>query len=133
MTDTSFSSVLEGEILGPDGDTAGRAGAAQAEAVRRGFWQTLRRAARHIPFADDVVASYFCALDPATPHRVRLTLLAALAYFVLPADVVPDILPAVGFTDDATVLLTAITLVRSHLTPDHLAAARGALGRDRRS
>ena len=91
------------------------------------FWATFRKAARYIPFADDLVAAYFCALDPATPHRVRAVLLAALAYFVLPFDAVPDFLAGIGFSDDVTVLVAAIAMVRAHITPAHREAARRAL------
>lgn len=118
--------VLHGEILGPEvadaEDDAGR-----SERVRRKFWATLRKAAGYVPFADDLVAAYFCALDPATPHRVRAVLLAALAYFVLPFDAVPDFLAGIGFSDDVTVLIAAIAMVRSHLTPAHREAARRTL------
>jgi uncharacterized membrane protein YkvA (DUF1232 family) len=47
----------------------------------------------------------------------------------LPFDFVPDMLPMLGFTDDAAVLATAIKLVASHITPDHREAARAALQR----
>ena len=113
--------VLFGEILGPEDE------ATRSERVRGGFFRTLRKAARYIPFAEELVAAYYCAIDPDTPHRVRGMLLAALAYFVLPSDTVPDILVGIGFSDDAAVLLATITLVRSHISPDHLAAARRAL------
>jgi uncharacterized membrane protein YkvA (DUF1232 family) len=73
------------------------------------------------------VAAYYCALDPATPTRVRATLLAALAYFVMPVDAIPDVLVGIGFSDDATVLLAAIAVVRAHITPGHRDAARRAL------
>jgi len=118
---------LDGEILGPE--TAGpEAVDAEDEArVRRGFWPTFRRAVRQIPFGEDLVASYYCAIDPEVPFRVRATLLAALAYFVTPVDAIPDFLPGVGFTDDATVLLGAITLVAAHIAPRHRERARKAL------
>lgn len=118
--------VLHGEILGPE-VLAPEDEAARSDRVRRRFWATLRKAARYIPFADDLVAAYFCALDPATPHRVRAVLLAALAYFVLPFDAVPDILAGIGFSDDVTVLVATIALVRSHITPAHREAARRTL------
>jgi uncharacterized membrane protein YkvA (DUF1232 family) len=99
-----------------------------AEARIRGdFWRTARRAARQIPFMDEVVAAYYCALDGRTPLRAKATLLAALAYFVLPADSIPDILLGLGFTDDVAVLTAAITAVRAHITPAHRLAARQAL------
>ncbi len=103
---------------------------ARAERVRKGFWRTAKRAARQVPFMEDAVASYYCALDRQTPTRVRGTLLAALAYFVLPTDVVPDFVAGLGFTDDAAVLMAAISSVRSHIRPAHHEAARASLRED---
>jgi uncharacterized membrane protein YkvA (DUF1232 family) len=51
--------------------------------VRRDFWTKLKHFAGQMPFVEDLVAAYYCALDPATPMRVRGILLAALAYFIL--------------------------------------------------
>ncbi len=96
--------------------------------IRDTFWRTARRAAQQIPFMEEVVASYFCALDKKTPLRAKGILLAALAYFVLPADAVPDVFFGIGFTDDIAVLTAAISAVRAHITPSHRSAAREALG-----
>lgn len=116
--------VLFGEILGPE-ETIGREDeATRKERVKERFFTTFRKAARYIPFADEVVAAYYCALDPTTPHRVRGMLLAALAYFVLPVDTIPDFLAGIGFGDDATVLLATITMIRGHITAAHREAAR---------
>ncbi len=95
--------------------------------VRAKFWRTAKRAARHIPFMEEVVAGYYAALDSRTPFRVRATLFAALGYFVMPADMVPDFLALVGFTDDIAVLTAAITSVRPHIKAAHRKAAREAL------
>lgn len=97
------------------------------ERVRQGFWATFRKAMRAIPFAEDVAAAYFCAIDPATPPRVRGILLAALAYFILPFDLIPDFIAAVGFTDDIAVLAAAISAVRANMKPVHYQKARAAL------
>jgi len=97
--------------------------------VRRRFWIKLKRVAAHLPFAEDLVAVYYCAFDKQTPRHVQATLLGAIAYFILPFDFVPDMLPVLGFTDDAAVLATAIRLVATHITPDHREAARAALKR----
>ena len=51
--------------------------------VSTDFWSKIRRFAGQLPFVEDVVAGYYCALDPATPMRVRGMLLAAIAYFIL--------------------------------------------------
>lgn len=95
--------------------------------VDRGFWQKLAKFAGRIPFAEDAAAAYFCATDPATPSRVKGILLAALAYFVLPTDVIPDFIAGIGFTDDAAVLAMAISLVAGQIRPEHRARAREAL------
>jgi uncharacterized membrane protein YkvA (DUF1232 family) len=95
--------------------------------VREKFWRTAKKAARQIPFMEDVVAAYYCALDKRTPLRAKGILLAALAYFVMPADSIPDVILGLGFTDDIAVLTAAITAIRAHLTPAHQAAARRTL------
>jgi len=46
-------------------------------------------------------------------------------------DVIPDILPIIGYTDDAAMLAAAIRLVAQHITPDHREAARRAIARMR--
>ncbi len=120
----SITQARIGEILKPAG---AEEQARQEERVRAGFWGTARRAARHIPFMEDVAAGYFAATDKSTPMRVRGTLLAALAYFVLPVDLVPDFLIGFGFTDDLAVLTAAITAIQGHIKPEHREAARAAL------
>ena len=104
-------------------------GARNEETVRRDFWVKVKRFGATLPFVEDLLAAYYCAFDRDTPLQVKAVLLSALAYFVLPFDVVPDVLPMIGFTDDAAVLATAVRLVASHITPLHRAAARAALAR----
>lgn len=99
------------------------------ERVRRSFWIKLKRVAVKLPFAEDLLAAYYCAFDRETPRHVQASLLGAIAYFVLPFDFVPDMLPVLGFTDDAAVLATAIRMVSSHIRPEHREAAQAALTR----
>ena len=118
---------MDGTDTGGNG-SADEANAARDEArVRRGFWPKLRRHAAQLPFAEDLVAAYYCAFDRRTPRRVQVILLGALAYFVLPFDFIPDMLPIIGFTDDAAVLATAVQVVAAHITPEHRNAARRLL------
>ena len=98
--------------------------------VRRDFWAKLKRFAAMVPFVEDLVAAYYCALDPATPMRVRGMLLAAIAYFILPVDLVPDMIAGLGFTDDITLLTAVIGMVASNITPVHRAAAARALDKE---
>ncbi len=91
------------------------------------FWKKLKRFLTRIPFAEDLTAAYYCAKDPETPAYVRAVLLGAIAYFVLPIDMVPDILAGLGFTDDASVLAAAVAAVGRHLQPRHREQAQRAL------
>lgn len=119
--------VKIGEILAP---VAAEETRRREERVRAKFWRTLKRAARQVPFMDEVLAGYYCALDPNTPTKVRGILFAALAYFVLPLDSIPDFILGFGFSDDVAVLAAALAAVRSNITEAHRAAARKALKED---
>ena len=110
------------DFFGFGGDNAGG-----EREVREKFWQTAKKAARQVPFMEDAVAAYYCALDTRTPLRAKGILIAALAYFVMPADAIPDVIVGLGFTDDIAVLTAAISTIRAHLTPSHRAAAKRAL------
>ena len=67
---------------------------------------------------------YFAVLDPKTPVWVKATAGAALAYFILPLDAIPDFIPILGFSDDAGVLAAALSAVSAHVTNEHRARAR---------
>lgn len=95
--------------------------------VRDGFWPKLRSFLARVPFAEEAVAAYYAAMDPATPRRTKLLLLAALAYFVAPTDAIPDFLLVFGLTDDAAVFWAAWKLVQDQITPVHRQRAKTAL------
>ncbi|MEX0752153.1 MAG: YkvA family protein [Xanthobacteraceae bacterium] len=114
---------FESTAFGNRGEDA----AGEESLVRRTFWKKTRRLAARLPFADDLVAAYYCAFDRDTPLHVKTALIGALAYFVVPADVLPDVLPALGYADDATVVATTVTLLAEHIRPLHRDAARAVL------
>ncbi|RFC65086.1 DUF1232 domain-containing protein [Fulvimarina endophytica] len=95
--------------------------------VRASFFDKVRSNLKRIPFMEDVVASYYCALDSRTPAMSRTILFAALAYFVLPFDIIPDMFLGLGFTDDIAVLLAAFRAVQSNIKPEHYDRARETL------
>ena len=97
--------------------------------VGGGLWPKLKRVARRLPFLDDLLSAYYCAVDPETPRPVKAVLMGAIAYFVLPVDIVPDFIAVFGFTDDATVLYAAIRTVLPHIKPRHKQAAGARLDR----
>lgn len=80
-----------------------------------------------MPFAADALAVWYCAKDDATPSSAKGMMLAALAYFVLPTDAIPDFIPIIGYTDDAAVFAALIGVVGRRLKPQHREAARQAI------
>lgn len=95
--------------------------------VARGFWPKIRKVATKVPFAADALSVWWCARDPETPRAAKGMMLAALAYFVLPTDAIPDIIAGLGFTDDAAVFAAPIAVVGKHLKPAHKASAAAFL------
>ncbi len=93
----------------------------------RNFWPKFWSTAGQVPFSEELAAAWYCASDNKTPGRVKGVLFAALAYFVLPTDILPDFIIGIGFTDDATVLATAMGIVAAHIKPRHMLAARTLL------
>ena len=112
-----------------DRATFGRQAGDDDSALRRSFWRKASQVAAQIPFAEELLAAYYCAFDRNTSTKVKATLAAAIAYFVLPFDAIPDMLPLVGFTDDAAVLAISIKLVADHILPLHRDLARNALAK----
>ena len=97
------------------------------ERLRHAFWRKAKHVAGKLPFAEDLLAAYYCAFDHSTPLQVKAALIGALAYFVLPFDAIPDMMPVLGFADDAAILATALRLVANHMRPEHREAARRAM------
>lgn len=106
-----------------------------ASLVRRGLWPKIRRMAAGVPFAEDAVALWFCALDRETPASTKALLLAALAFFVVPKPLRPKKLPIPGLliADEAAVIAAAMALARRSIQPRHREAAHRVLSRMARS
>jgi uncharacterized membrane protein YkvA (DUF1232 family) len=123
---------MKGQILAMTEETAypiDRLPASYEPPDEQRFWRKLKRTITRIPFAEDLLAAYFCAVDRGTPTYVRAVLCGAIAYFVLPVDLIPDVLAPLGFTDDASVIAAAIAAVGRNLQPHHRDAARARLDR----
>ncbi len=100
-----------------------------ARIVARRFWPKIRALAVHIPFAEDALAMFYAAFDRETSAKSKAFLLAALAYFVLPTDAIPDWLPVIGYTDDAAVIAAALGVAGKSVKPRHREQAREQLAK----
>ncbi|MGQ9870755.1 YkvA family protein [Leptodesmis sp.] len=83
------------------------------------FLKIAKQFARWLPFVRDAVAMYFCMLDEQTPAWAKAAIAAALGYFLMPTDAIPDFVAGLGFTDDAGVIATTLSMVLSVLTDRH--------------
>ncbi len=92
----------------------------------RSFWQKIKNfaAAAGRKVTLPALAMYYCMKDKDTPLRAKLIIIGALGYFILPADMICDLSPLVGFTDDLTVLVTAYELIRKHVKDEHIQKAQ---------
>lgn len=102
-------------------------GETREEYVERTLWTKIKKTAARVPFVPDVVAMYYTVRDAKTPFWARATIFAALAYFVLPVDTIPDFLPVMGFSDDAGAIAAALAAVSMYMTDEHREKARQAL------
>ena len=91
--------------------------------VEEGFWPKIRRVAAKAPFAKEALSVWYCAKDDDTPLAAKGMMLAALAYFVMPVDAVPDFIAGLGYTDDAAVFMALISVLGKNLKPRHHEAA----------
>lgn len=83
------------------------------------FFALLRRVFKAVPFSRELLSMYYALLDAQTPVWVKATVAGAIVYFIAPADAIPDLLPMLGFTDDAGVIFGAYRAVAAHITEGH--------------
>ncbi len=67
---------------------------------------------------------YFLLQAKDVPMKAKTLIVGALGYLILPTDLVPDFIPALGFTDDLTALMVALRTLNKYLTPDINARAK---------
>ncbi|MBC7432172.1 MAG: DUF1232 domain-containing protein [Rubritepida sp.] len=91
----------------------------------RAFFGTLRANARRLggPAAHQLLKLWFAGTGPGAPRRVKAVFYGALAYFVMPLDAVPDIIPVIGWGDDMAVVAAALAYASTHITDEARARA----------
>ena len=97
--------------------------------VAKGFWPKIQRTAARIPFADQALAAWYAARDPATPLPAKGMIFAGLAYFIMPIDAIPDLFAGIGYTDDAAVIAALIATLGANIKRRHRDQAEEAVER----
>lgn len=95
-----------------------------------GFWKKVTRFAKKIgaEALEKLLILYYCYQDSETPKKEKSIIIAALGYFLMPIDAIPDILPG-GYVDDLGVLALAITKITSSIKDEHIALAKQKLNK----
>ena len=85
-----------------------------------GFWNKLRNFARTAgrEVVERALSLYYTAQAPETPAWAKTVIYGVLGYFILPVDLIPDLIPVVGFSDDLAAFVTALATLGIHVTPE---------------
>lgn len=111
-------------VIAPDRALVPSVIAVNEQRVVAGFWPKMRRVVAKVPFAREALSVWHCARDEETPLAAKGMMLAALAYFVMPVDAIPDFIAGLGYTDDAAVFAALVAVLGRNLKPKHRAAAK---------
>lgn len=90
------------------------------------FWKKLKGIAGKAGISVVYMALllYYMLIDEAVDIKSKLTIVAGLGYFIFPFDLIPDLLPVIGFTDDLSVLTITLSIVRGKVNDIHRRKAR---------
>lgn len=96
------------------------------EVQPKNFWKYVKKVAKRAgkELIINALTLWYCWNDEDTAIWAKTTILGALAYFILPTDIIPDFLIPFGFVDDAAVLLAALKAVSTQIKPEHRKRAR---------
>ena len=93
--------------------------------TEKNFWTKVKKYAKRAgrEVIEKALWLYYTAKSPKTPTQAKAIIYGALAYFILPADAIPDALPLVGYTDDLGAIMAAVAAVSLYITEDIKAEA----------
>ncbi len=90
------------------------------------FWNKIKSIARKTGYEliHNALLLYYTMQSPSTPTKDKAMIIAVLGYFILPADLIPDIIAILGFTDDAAAIMWALRTIKKNITPNIEAQAK---------
>ena len=101
---SSYDEVFEAEVL-------------ESSVIDEGILKKiLLTAGRAI--AQPALEGFELIMDNSTPPQVRISIIGALTYLIVPVDLIPDFIPVSGFSDDLVALTAVISLWQQHITPE---------------
>lgn len=88
------------------------------------FIRFIRGTGRRLHFLPKLMTIFYCMQDKDTPKFVKLALMGALGYVILPLDLVSDAFIGIGWLDDAAVVAAALRLAGTYVKTEHLEKVR---------
>jgi len=86
-----------------------------ADKVARGFEEKMNKVGEKLRFAQDLIALFRYFRDGDVAWQKKTIVVAALLYFILPIDAVPDLVPFVGYLDDFGVIAAVTAYLSAEL------------------
>ncbi len=92
----------------------------------KGFWKKLAKVAAQVgsKVLYPALQLYYLLQSKDVPKSAKTLIVGALGYLILPTDLVPDFIPALGFTDDLTALMVVLRNLYKYVTPEISARAK---------
>ena len=89
------------------------------------FWKKIKKQLLKIgqSLVEEALTLYYCLKDPQTPREVKITIICALGYLIVPIDLIPDLIVPIGFIDDAAAIALVIKNARENITDSHRKSA----------
>ena len=88
---------------------------AKIDYVDENLWVKLESSGKRISFAKDIMALYRYMKDPLVKWFRKAIVVAALIYFIVPIDTIPDLTPLFGYLDDLGVITALLKYLGSEL------------------
>ena len=92
----------------------------------KGLWEKIKKVSKlagtKVVYA--VLLLYYTMQDKSVSIKTKVSIAAALGYFILPTDAIFDFTPLIGYSDDLGVLLFTLARISSGITPEVKEKAR---------
>ena len=94
-----------------------------------GLWDKIRKniAKIGVKVIYQALLLYYVAQSPNCPSKIKAGIIGALGYLISPFDLIPDIMPGIGFADDAVAIATAVALAQIYITDEIKAQAKAKI------
>ena len=80
------------------------------------FWNKAKSLGKKV--LEPALTLYYVMKSPGTPAKIKFKIPGALGYLILPVDLIPDLIPVLGYTDDLAALVALVKTCANYITPE---------------